>query len=183
MTNARLAAVAALLTLAVPALATATTTPKPSGSPHAAPLPQPHLPIHPLHAEYNVEVNKKGQVVKIVSGVGTKDPTFNTLTFGNALQMWIRRPDGTAIVGLFKVTYDYNPKTHKITRIPTLIKAGGNWADSPGAATAMIETAQKEAQARWEAEQKEEAKERAALPPLNSITGSPTPKPSPVPTL
>ena len=43
-----------------------------------------------------MEVNKKGQVVRIKSGKGTKYGTFNAQTYGNALQMWIRKPDGSA---------------------------------------------------------------------------------------
>ncbi|MBV8117337.1 MAG: hypothetical protein JOZ01_05135, partial [Candidatus Eremiobacteraeota bacterium] len=47
----------------MPALAD--TTAKPSASPHPVAVPSPHLPPVPLHAEYVVEVNKHGQVVRI----------------------------------------------------------------------------------------------------------------------
>ncbi len=185
MTNARLVVAWTALTLAatlLPAVA-ATPTPKPAAAAKKTPIPiaipAAHLPVHALHAEYVVEVNKKGQVVKIKSGVGTSDPTFNTQTFGNAMQIWIRKPDGTATVGLFKVTYDYDPKTKKIARNVSLISEGGSWGDQEGAANAMIETARKEAQAQYELEQKQ----RAALPSMQQITGKDTPKPSPAPTI
>ena len=101
-----------------------------SPAPHPVALPSPHLPTHPLHAEYVVEVNKKGQVVKVKSGAVTNVPAFNTETYGNALQMWIRKPDGSATVGLFKVTYDYDPKTHLVKRNVSLVSAGGRWGDA-----------------------------------------------------
>lgn len=41
-------------------------------------------------------------------------PMFNAWTYGNVLQMWIRHPDGTAEVGIYKVTYDYDPATKKL---------------------------------------------------------------------
>jgi hypothetical protein len=126
-----------------------------------------------------VEVNKKGQVVRIKSGRGTKYPSFNAQTYGNALQMWIRKADGSSVVGLFKVTYDYNPKTHGVTRKVSLISAGGSWGDEEGAANVMIDTAKKEAAASAKAQQAQHNK----LPSLNTITGAKTPSPSPLPTL
>jgi hypothetical protein len=169
----------ALASLALCAPALADTSPKPSGSPHAIRIPPPHLPPVPLHAEYAVEVNKHGQVVRIKSGRGTKYATFNAQTYGNALQMWIRKADGTAVVGLFKVTYDYNPKTHAVARRISLISTGGSWGNEPGAANVMIDTAKKEAAQAY----KQQQEQRAKLPSLNIITGGKTPSPSPLPTL
>jgi hypothetical protein len=137
--------------------------------------PAPPVPKVPLHTEFVVEVNAKGQVVRVKSakGTGDKDPFFNAETYGNVLQMWIRHPDGTAEVGLYRVTYDYNPKNRKIARGISLVSAGGTWGNDPGAATRMIEDAKREAE--------EDAKrEDKSLPPLQSIVGpssSPTAKP------
>ena len=134
------------------------------------------LPTVPLHTEAVVEVNKKGQVVRIKSTKTCKVPSFNIQTFGNALQMWIRRPNGTAQVGLYRVSYDYDPKTHGVTRSIALVSAGGNWGDEEGAANVMIENARKTAAADRQREEEQNAK----LPSLNQIRGAtPSPKPSP----
>jgi hypothetical protein len=159
-------------------VALATTTPKPS------PQPRPtrviiHFPDIPLHTEVIVEVNKKGQVVRVKSTKGSKVPSFNFQTFGNALQMWIRHPDGTAQVGLYRVTYDYNPKTLEVTRRVSIISKGGSWANDPGAANVMIEMARKQAEEAAEEEQRKAQQEQnTKLPSLNEIRGfSPSPSP------
>jgi hypothetical protein len=133
------------------------------------------LPTVPLHTEAVVEVNKKGQVVRIKSTKTCKIQSFNIQTFGNALQMWIRRPNGTAQVGLYRVSYDYDPKTHGVTRSIALVSAGGNWGDEEGAANVMIEQARKTAAE----DRQREAEQNAKLPSLNQIRGAPSPKPSP----
>jgi fructose 1,6-bisphosphatase len=138
-----------------------------------------HLPDVPLHTEVDVEVNKEGQVVRVKSTKPSKVQSFNIQTYGNALQMWIRRPDGTAQVGLYRVTYDYNPKTASVTRRVSIISAGGTWANDPGAANVMIEMAKKQAAAAEAAERKAEAEQSSKLPSLNEIRGvQPTPKPT-----
>lgn len=135
----------------------------------------PPLPKIPLHTEVTVEVNKRGQVVRITSTKPCKVNTFNVQTFGNALQMWIRKPDGTAQVGLYRVVYDYDPKTKNVARHISLVKLGGSWGDSPGAATVMIENARKQA----EEAQKRAQQQNAKLPSLNEIRGAtPSPKPT-----
>jgi hypothetical protein len=161
--------------------AMATTTPKPSAPPHAPPL-RVQYPKQPLHTEVVVEVNNKGQVVRVKSAKGSKLNSFNIQTYGNALQMWIRRPDGTAETGLYRVTYDYNPKTLKITRGVALISPGGTWANSEGAADVMITLARKQA---LEASKKAHAQSGGdyQLPSLNQIRGFSTPKPTPAATL
>jgi hypothetical protein len=146
-------------------------------SPHPT-IPPPPFPKQKLHAEYIVEVNSKGQVVKIKSGHGTKYTTFNAQTYGNALQMWIRKQDGTAVVGLFRVSYDYDPVSHHVKRSVALVSTGGNWGNQPGAANVMIDTAKKEYAASQSAAKKQQAASHAKLPSLNDITGKPTPKPS-----
>lgn len=153
----------------------------------ATPAPkaaQPHIPIPKVaeHAEFVVEVNDKGQVVRAVSarGTGSKDPIFNAQTYGNVLQMWIRHPDGSAEVGLYRVTYDYDPKTKKVARRIAIVKRGGAWANSPGAATQIINDAKREAAAAQKHQDEEQKRESKALPPLHAIVGptaSPTQKP------
>ncbi len=176
------AALAAILASAG-ATVFAATTPKPSASPHVVI----HLPTVPLHTEIVVEVNKKGQVVRVKSTKQSKVRTFNLQTIGNAEQMWIRRPDGTAQVGLYRVTYDYNPKTTMVSRHVALISAGGSWANDPGAATVMIDLAHKQAleQAKqWQEQQKKQQEQNSKLPSLNQIRGvhpSPSPKTATLP--
>lgn len=165
---------AAIAAAPLPAFAAA--TPAPNASPHRIAIPPPTFPKEKLHAEYVVEVNKKGQVVKIKSGKGTKYGSFNAQTYGNALQMWIRHPDGTAVVGLYRVTYDYNPSNHHVVRHFALVSKGGSWANSEGAANVMMDTAKKEA-----AEARKHPQPSPKLPGLNQITGKKTATPSPVP--
>jgi hypothetical protein len=180
----RTAAALAAVLAATGATAFAAATPKPS-APH--PAPSISLPKVPLHTEVVVEVNKKGQVVRVKSTKQSKVRTFNLQTIGNAEQMWIRHPNGTADVGLYRVTYDYDPKTQKVTRRVALISKGGNWGNEPGAATVMIDLAHKQAleQAKeWQAQQKKQQEQNAKLPSLNQIRGvheSPSPKTATLP--
>jgi hypothetical protein len=183
----RAAALCAAFVVGTSVAAPAVTTPKPSAAPHPAHTPPAiKFPPMPLHTEVVVEVNKKGQVVRVKSTKPCKVQSFNVQTFGNALQMWIRRPDGTAQVGLYRVTYDYNPKTTQVTRRISLVSAGGSWANSEGAANVMIGIAHKqalEAQKQAIEEQKKQQERNAKLPSLNQIRGvSPTPSSKP-PTL
>ena len=168
MTNA--ARALALATLALVPMAPAfAATPAPS-TPKPAKLPTLHFPTRKLHTEFVVEVNKKGQVVRVKSGKSSPERFFNAQTYGNVLQMWIRHPDGTAEVGLYKVSYDYNPSTKKVRRDISLVSAGGNWGDQQGAADEMIDMANKEA--------RDAQEHRAAqLPSLDKIVGSPSPHP------
>jgi hypothetical protein len=150
-----------------------------AATPSPAPVLKPVLPKIPLHTEVVVEVNKYGQVVRVKSTKPCKVQTFNVQTFGNALQMWIRKPDGTATVGLYRVNYDYDPKTQKVSRRISLISAGGNWGNEEGAANVMMDTARKQALEMQHKSQQQNAK----LPSLNDIRGTPTPKPPPAATL
>ena len=172
---------AAIAVLVAPAVAGA------AGKNVPTPFPTPHLPNRPLHARLIVEVNRKGQVVRVAHGNLSGDRNFDVITIGNAMQMWIRKPDGTAITGTYSVTYDYNPHTHNVSRMPALVKPGGDWADKPGAATLIIRDAQREQQAveaRLQAEQM--ANERAKsknLPDINAAIrrsmSAPTASPRP----
>jgi hypothetical protein len=142
----------------------------------ATPPPLPAPPKVPLHTEFVVEVNAKGQVVRVKTAKASSDQLFNTQTNGNVLQMWIRHPDGSAEVGLYRVSYNYDPKTQKISRNITIVSRGGNWGNEPGAATVMVDTAKRE----YQQEQQEQQQQRDSLPPLESIIGG-TPTPSPTP--
>ncbi|MGD0967045.1 MAG: hypothetical protein ABR949_02060 [Candidatus Aquilonibacter sp.] len=166
--------------LAVP-VAAATPSPRPSAK---APLVL-HTPTPPKvaeHAEFLVEVNKKGQVVRIThaKGTGDKDQIFNAWTYGNVSQIWIRHPDGSAEVGLYRVTYDYDPHTKKITRHQYLVQPGGDWGNEEGRADVIMETAEREAREHQAVEQQKQQAQNKNLPPLNTIvapTTSPTHRP------
>jgi hypothetical protein len=164
----------------VPAIA-ATSSPSPKPAPKASGpivLPTPNMPKIKIHTEFTVEVNAKGQVVKVKTAKSQPSvPMYNAWTYGNVLQMWIRHPDGTAEVGLYKVTYDYDPTTKKITRVPSLVTAGGTWGDEEGAANQMIDLARKEA----EEHQKKQEEQNKNLPSLQKLRGQSTPSPSPSP--
>lgn len=154
-------------------------------SPHPMALPSPNPPKKPLHVQLQVEVNKQGQVVRVLHGNLSGDRPFDIMALGNAMQMWIRHPDGTSQAGLYRVTYDYDPQTHNVKRVPALIKAGGNWANSPGAATLIVKDAKRETEAlekRIRAEQQAKQKKDAKnLPDINAAVKramtSPTPQP------
>jgi hypothetical protein len=140
-----------------------------AGTRHHTPVPRVpavRLPAVRLHTEFVVEVNKKGQVVRVKTAKGCKNLFFNAQTYGNVLQMWIRHPDGTADVGLYRVTYDYDPHTHNVRRNVKLLRRGGNWGNAEGAANEMLDTARRE------------AREHSGghLPPLQDIVGH-TPHP------
>jgi len=163
------------------AVMTIAATPAPEPAP-SAPF-KPVLPKMAMHTDFMVEVNGKGQVVRVKSGNSAKNCTkateqqclfFNAQTYGNVLQMWIRHPDGSAEVGVYKVTYDYDPKTHNVKRNVAIVSRGGDWANKPGAATDMMDKAEAEARA-WAEKQKLENK---SLPDLNQIVSpSPTHRP------
>jgi hypothetical protein len=92
----------------------------------------------PLHAVVTVEVNDKGQVSKIRSMQSSKNEKFNLNVYGNAAQMFIRKPDGSAIAGVYDVTYDYDPSAPKdkaISRKVSLVQAGGVDGSAPGLVT------------------------------------------------
>ena len=128
-------ALALLSAFALPGVASAA----PATHPRPHVLPTPHLPATPLHTEFKVEVNRKGQIVRVRSGKECANPTFNAMTYGNVLQMFIRRPDGSATVGMYRVTFDYTPTTHNVRRNVSLLSEGGNWADEQGAVDQMRE--------------------------------------------
>ncbi len=150
----------------------ATPAPKASHAPVA--VPTPHLPTDKLHTEFVVEVNAKGQVVRVEKAKGCKNLTFNAQTYGNVLQMWIRHPDGSAQTGVYRVVYDYDPHTKKVHRTFALLKTGGTWANAEGAANDMMRKAEEETRA---AQQRQEQQNKN-LPSLDKIVApSPSTKP------
>lgn len=165
--------------LVSPLAASAAPQPKPM------PLPSPNLPSRPLHSVIEVEVNKRGQVVRVKGGQLSHDPVFDTMTVGNALQMWIRHPDGSAEVGMYRVTYDYDPHTHNVARHITIISRGGSWANETGAATKMVDAAQRETREAYErlkaAEKQKRAESAKHLPDINAAVKRALAKPTPTP--
>jgi len=166
--------------------------PGPAAAGTPAPGPSPKLPTKPRHGELQVEVNRLGQVVRVLHGNLSGDAPFDTMAMGNALQMWIRDQHGktvTAVVGLYKVRYDYDPKTQKVKRTFALFKRGGNWANEPGAATKIVSDAKKEAQAtaaalaKLKADQQKKNAQNPNLPDINAALkrsrATPTPSPHP----
>jgi len=121
-----------------------------------------------LQASYVVETNKLGQVVRIRSSSPSKSGDFNTVTRGNALQAFIRRPNGTAVAGVYRLTYDYSPKTKMVRRDVTLLHAGGVDPNAKGAVTVELDREASAARARAEAAKN--------LPDFNKIV-TPTAKP------
>jgi len=101
-------------------------------------MPPSRMPHEPQHTELIVEINKKGNVTRVRAGKGGPDPLFNAMVYGNALQAYIRTPDGNAIPGTYKLTYDYSPDTKMVKRTVELVKAGGVDPDATAAVTEMM---------------------------------------------
>ena len=138
-------ALAAALCSSLASVADAAPSPQPL---HGAAAGQrsfrPRVPTTPEHSEYVVEVNRKGQVMRIRSGKPSRDLAFNTMTYGNALQAFIRTPDGRALAGIYRLFYDYAPKTKNVRRSVALIRAGGVDPDAAGAVDQMTADARSE---------------------------------------
>jgi len=121
----------ALALCALPAAAfaaPATPSPKPGAPVRIDVLkiqPKALLPKQKLHSEFTVETNRLGQVTRVRSAKNSRDLTFNAQTYGNALQAFIRTPDGRAVAGTYKLTYDYDPKTARVHRDVELLRSGG----------------------------------------------------------
>jgi hypothetical protein len=132
--------VAALAATGAQALAA---TPPPGAIDVTKIQPKALLPKTALHTEFVVEVNKLGQVTRVRSGKSCPNPTFNAQTYGNALQVFIRTPDGRAIPGVYRLTYDYSPKTTRVHREVALLWRGGVNPNAQGAANQMMEIARR----------------------------------------
>ncbi len=128
-------------------------------------VPVVHPPRTHEHSEFVVETNKLGQVTRATKVTRSNDSHFNAMTYGNTLQAYIRTPDGKAIAGVYRLTYDYNPANQKITRGVALLRMGGVNPNAPGAV--IVE------ERKLEAEQQEKqaaAAEASALPGLHQMT-------------
>ncbi len=115
----------------------------------AAPPPQraraftPHTPTSAVHTDFTVEINNKGQVTRVRSGKSCPDLAFNAMTYGNALQAFIRTEDGRSIPGVYRLSYDYDPKTKMVHRSVALLKAGGVDANRISAVAEMAAIAKR----------------------------------------
>jgi hypothetical protein len=105
--------------------------------------PKSLAPTKPLHVEYIVEINRFGQVARVRSVKPSRDVAFDTHTYGNALQAFIRTPDGHVVVGTYRLIYDYDPKTMMVKRDVALVRAGGVNPNAKGAADDMMEIARR----------------------------------------
>lgn len=105
--------------------------------------PKEIFPKKKLHVEVMVEINKYGQVARVRSLVPSHDEQFDAHAYGNALQAFIRTPDGHVIVGTYRLTYDYNPTTLSVKRDVALVKTGGVNPNAKGAANDMMEIARR----------------------------------------
>jgi hypothetical protein len=142
----RIPALAAAAVLAASSVAVAATpAPKAPAVPQRIDVtkvqPKELAPKTPLHVEYTVEINKMGQVARVRTVKPSHNEGFDTHTYGNALQAFIRTPDGRVLVGTYRLTYDYDPKTLRVRRDVALVKAGGVNPNAKGAATDMTEIA------------------------------------------
>ena len=142
----------------------APSTPIPHGINVEQLQPRSLLPKRKLHSEFIVEVNKYGQVARVRSGKDSGWPPFNAQTYGNALQAFIRTTDNHVVVGVYRLTYDYNPKTARVHRDVTLVRRGGVNPNAEGAANQMMEIARRN--------------RTRTPPPALAVTPAPHPAPS-----
>jgi hypothetical protein len=144
----RIPALAVALLLAAGSAALAA-TPAPSGTPPQRIdvlklQPKSLAPKKVLHVEYTVEVNKLGQVARVRTIKPSHDEAFDAKTYGNVLQTFIRTPDGQVILGTYRMTYDYDPKTMRVHRgEPQLLSRGGVDPNAKGAVDDMLEIARR----------------------------------------
>ena len=128
-------------------------------------IPAVHPPTTAQHSEFVVETNKLGQVTRATKVTRSNDSHFNAMTYGNTLQAYIRTPDGKAIAGVYKLSYDYNPKNQKITRTVALVRMGGVNPNAPGAV--IVEAGKLQAE---QHQQQAASAEASALPGLHQMT-------------
>ncbi len=169
---------AALLPLAVIAASPAPPTKAPAHRPRIDVTkiqPKALLPKHSEHTEYMVDVNKLGQVTRVRSQRASDSATFNAQTYGNALQTFIRTPDGHVVLGVYRLTYDYDPKTERVRRDVSLVHQGGVNPDAKGAAASLMQAAQRQP---TPAPHPLASVDPRNLPELKSVI-EPTPEPSP----
>ena len=126
----------------------------------------PHPPTTPQHTEFVVETNRKGQVVRVRSGKSAPDLFFNAQTYGNALQTFIRKPDGSAVAGTYRLSYDYTPRDQRVRRTVQLLRAGYVNPEALGAVDVEAEKLRREQQ-----RHAAPAPSPSVLPDLKAITG------------
>jgi hypothetical protein len=151
------------------ALAALSAVPAPLRAAPAA-AAQTRAPDRAEHSEFVVEVNKKGQVARVRAGKYSSDAAFNAMTYGNALQVFIRTPDGRAVPGTYRLNYDYDPKSRNVRRTVTLLRAGGVDPNAIGAVNAMAEINRRRALREQQA--RAGTTPVNTLPDLKTITGS-----------
>jgi len=117
------------LLAAAPAAAAPSPTPLPAGDLSKF---RAQAPKQAQHTEFVVEVNHKGQVSKVRSGKHSHDARFDAITYGNAVQTFIRTPEGKSIPGVYQLSYDYNPKSLLVRRSVKQLSVGGVDAAAPG---------------------------------------------------
>jgi hypothetical protein len=124
-------------------------------------------PTTAVHTEFVVETNHLGQVTRVRSGTSSKDGAFNAMTYGNALQAFIRTETGRAIAGTYRLDYDYDPRRKAVRRSVALVRAGGV---NPNARGAVLVEAEKLAKVAGKTKAGATPSSKP-LPDLNSITG------------
>jgi len=170
-------AAAALGSLLLPAAAQ---TPAPGRTPYRIDVtkiqPRSLLPTKPLHDDFIVAINKKGQVARVLSGHRSGNTAFDEHTYGNALQMFIRTTDGRVVLGKYRVNYDYDPHTERIRRTIALVSTGGVDPNAVGAVADMLKHAHKAPAAVIPAPTSGPSFNTNDMPSLNEVFG-PSPKP------
>jgi len=174
---------AAAIVPSAAAPAAAAASPAPARTPYRIDVtkiqPKALLPKTSLHDDFIVAINNKGQVTRVLSGHRSGNTVFDEHMYGNALQMFIRTADGKAIVGKYRVNYDYNPKTTRIRRTIALVSTGGVDPNATGAVYEMLKHAHKVPAPALSAPTSGANINSDDLPALNEVfgTASPTPKP------
>ncbi len=158
--RAALLACAILVTSVSPAVRAATVAS--AVIPHGRPF-TPHTPSSAVHTDFMVEINRKGQVTRVKSGKSCPDLAFNAMTYGNALQAFIRTEDGRAIPGVYRLSYDFDPRTKMVHRSVALVKVGGVDPNKMSAVDEMAAIARRHHQA--------PPPPASPLPDFKSITG------------
>jgi len=174
-------AAAAVPCAPVPAVAAA--SPAPARTPFRIDVtkiqPKALLPKTRLHDDFIVAINKKGQVTRVLSGHRSGNTVFDEHMYGNALQMFIRTTDGSAIVGKYRVNYDYNPENARIRRTIALVSIGGVDPNATGAVYDLLKHAHKVPAPILPAPTSGANINGNDLPTLNEVFGSASPKPKP----
>jgi hypothetical protein len=145
----------------------------------AAPTPPPlvHYPKKAAHTAFVIEVNKTGQVTKVRSRTNSGDHVYDSMVLGNVVQTFVRKPDGTAVAGVYRMRYDYNPKTKSVRRTVELIHAGGVNPDAVGLVDRMAEVNRRSSEALRKAEEARTKPIKGV--PLPFLSPSPRPAASP----